>query len=33
MILHLHGAGFTTAEIAHMVGRPAEAVSAVLRPA
>ena len=31
MILHLHGAGFTTAEIAHMVGRPAEAVSAVLR--
>jgi DNA-directed RNA polymerase specialized sigma24 family protein len=33
MVLHLHGAGFSTAEIAHMVGRPAEAVNAVLRAA
>jgi DNA-directed RNA polymerase specialized sigma24 family protein len=33
MILHLHGAGFSIAEISHMVGRPPEAVNSVLKAA
>jgi hypothetical protein len=33
MILHLHDAGYTIPEIAHMVGRPPEAVDSVLRAA
>jgi hypothetical protein len=33
MICHLHGAGYTVSEIAHMVGRPPEAVDSVLKAA
>ena len=33
MICHLHGAGYSVPEIAHMVGRPPEAVNSVLRAA
>jgi DNA-directed RNA polymerase specialized sigma24 family protein len=33
MILHLHGAGYSIAEISHMVGRPPEAVNSVLKAA
>lgn len=33
MICHLHGAGFSVPEIAHMVGRPPDAVNSVLRAA
>jgi hypothetical protein len=33
MILHLHDAGYSVPEIAHMVGRPPEAVDSVLRAA
>jgi hypothetical protein len=33
MILHLHGAGFSVAEISHMVGHPPEAVNSVLKAA
>ncbi len=33
MILHLHDAGYSVPEIAHMVGSPPEAVDSVLRAA
>jgi uncharacterized coiled-coil protein SlyX len=33
MIFHLHDAGYSVPEIAHMVGRPPEAVDSVLRAA